>query len=102
MSETIIPLLTVSRAAAIVQCHPETIRRAIRNGRLAAYRRPGCTRISETDLKAYLDTYHCPATEMTSPTWNYVAANGPSSGGRAASVTAALQVARMKRSLVGS
>ncbi|GEN63188.1 hypothetical protein AOE01nite_14120 [Acetobacter oeni] len=99
MSDAITPLLTVSRAASILGCHVETVRRAIRSGRLAAFRMRGCTRISQADLKAYLDTYHCPAHEMTNPIWNSGGASGPSSGGRAASVSDALRVARMKHQL---
>ncbi|MBO1361998.1 helix-turn-helix domain-containing protein [Acetobacter sacchari] len=99
MSEAIAPLLTVYKAAAIVGCCDETIRRAIRSGKLAAYRRPRCTRIAMNDLKAYLDTYHCPASEMTSPTWNYVAANGPSSGGKTDSAAASRLAQRMRNAL---
>jgi len=99
MGEVMQPLLTINRAASIVGCHTETLRRAIRAGKLAAYCRPGATRISETDLKAYLDTYHCPATEMTSRTWNYVAANGPSSGGKKENATDSRLALRMRNAL---
>lgn len=82
MGEGMPRLLTVKKAAFEIQFCAETLRRAIRAGKLAAYRRPGGYRISTTDLKAYMDTYHCPASEMISPTWNYVAANGRLSGGK--------------------
>ncbi|WP_083301825.1 helix-turn-helix domain-containing protein [Kozakia baliensis] len=92
-------LMTVNRVAMIVSVHPETIRRAIRARKLGAYRAPGGLRISETDLKAYLDTYHCPASEMTSRTWSYVEANGPSSGGKKGSVSDFRQALRTKNAL---
>jgi len=55
------PLLTVQQAAVWLNCHPETVRRAIRAGKLAAYRRTNCTRVSEADLVAYLNTFYQPA-----------------------------------------
>jgi excisionase family DNA binding protein len=54
-------LMTVARAAAALDCHPETVRRAIRSGRLACYRMRGCTRISPEHLQAYLDASFHPA-----------------------------------------
>ncbi|GAB6854206.1 hypothetical protein JCM15831A_12300 [Asaia astilbis] len=82
MGEGMPRLLTVKKAASEIHVCAETVRRAIRAGKLAAYRRPGGYRVSTTDLQAYMDTYHCPASEMINPTWNYVAANGRSSGGK--------------------
>lgn len=76
-------LLTVRKVASEIDVCPETIRRAIRTGRLAAYRHPSGYRVSTVDLQAYMDTYHCPASEMTSRTLSYVGANGRSYGGKA-------------------
>lgn len=83
MGEGMPRLLTVRKAASEIDVCPETVRRAIRSGKLAAYLRPGGYRVSTVDLQAYMDTYHCPASETTSRTWNYAAANGRLSGGKA-------------------
>lgn len=59
----ITPLMTIAEAAALLKVHPETIRRAVRNGKLEAYRRPGMTRISVPALQAYLDRCKSPVTD---------------------------------------
>jgi excisionase family DNA binding protein len=55
------PMMTVAQAAQRLGCNPETLRRAIRQGRLACYRFGGCTRLSEEHLRAYLDSALRPA-----------------------------------------
>jgi excisionase family DNA binding protein len=54
-------LMTVAGAAAALTRHPETVRRAIRAGRLGCYRIGGCTRISPEQLEAYLTASELPA-----------------------------------------
>ena len=78
--------LTVDEAAARIAVHPETIRRAIRRGELACYRRPGCTRIAPEHLQAYMDVAFCPARGSASFTSNGTATAGPLSGGKATTV----------------
>ena len=78
--------LTVDEAAARIRVHPETIRRAIRRGELACYRRPGCTRIAPEHLQAYMDAALCPARGSTGLTSNGAATAGPSSGTQSATV----------------
>ncbi len=78
--------LTVDEAAAHLAVHPETIRRAIRRGELACYRRRGCTRIAPEHLQAYMDAAFCPARGSASSTSNGAATAGPSSSGKAVTV----------------
>lgn len=59
--------MTVADAAACLECAPETVRRAIRGGKLACYRLGGCIRISADQLGAYLEASLCPAREQNSP-----------------------------------
>jgi excisionase family DNA binding protein len=47
-------LLTVEQAAELAKCHPETIRRAIRRGHLAASRVGKQHRIARNALEAWL------------------------------------------------
>lgn len=75
-------LMTVSRAAASLGCHPETLRRAIRRGTLACYRFGGCTRISPEHLQAYLENALCPARDPKAQSLRYTGDDGPSFGGK--------------------
>jgi excisionase family DNA binding protein len=63
-------LLTTAKVAKILECNPETIRGAIRAGRLACYRLGGCTRISHEQLAGYLESSLRPVQETTSLTLN--------------------------------
>jgi excisionase family DNA binding protein len=92
-------LMTVARVAAQLDCHPETIRRAIREGRLACYRMRGCTRISPEHLQAYLDAFECRALDQIPQHLNSVAGGGKSSGGMAASAAASRLERRMRLAL---
>ncbi|GAJ30586.1 helix-turn-helix domain-containing protein [Acidomonas methanolica] len=74
--------MTVPEAAMAVRRHPETLRRAIREGRLAAWRQRGCTLVSVADLMAYMEGFLCPAQKMKTPTSNSGAASITSSGGK--------------------
>lgn len=47
-------LMTAEEVAALLSVHPETIRRAVRNRKLAHYRFAGCIRIAQDQLDAYL------------------------------------------------
>ena len=93
------PLLTVAAAAARLDCSPETVRRAIRAGRLACYRIGGCTRIAPEHVAAFLETRLCPARDPQDPGSNSAAAPGASSGGTAASGAAFQQGRRTGRAL---
>jgi excisionase family DNA binding protein len=66
--ETQLKLLTVEKAAAALDCHSETIRRAIRSGRLGCYRFGGLIRISPEQLRQFLDASFCPAKSPPDPT----------------------------------
>ncbi|KXV51115.1 hypothetical protein AD944_02990 [Acetobacter tropicalis] len=91
--------LTVPEAASLVRRHPETLRRAIRQGRLAAWRQPGCTLVSVEALMAFMEGFLCPASVTKSLTSNSAVGSIASSGGSAKSVTAYRQEQRMRRSL---
>jgi excisionase family DNA binding protein len=92
-------LMTVNGAAEQIGCHPETIRRAIRTGRLACYRMRGCTRIAPEHLQAYLDASLCPARDQQDHDSNSTAANGTSRGGREMSVSDFRQARRIRAAL---
>ena len=88
-------MLTVRKAAALLDMHPETLRRAIRAGKLACYKPGRCARITETQLQAYLDAHLCPARDQTDPASNGESSDGTSSAGMQTSV-AAFQLGRRK------
>lgn len=92
-------LLTVNAAASILGYSPETIRRAIRGGRLEAYRRPRGTRIEPDALRTYMELYLCPAKDLTAHSSNYIAVTTASSGGKAAKDGAPRQAMRMSAAL---
>ncbi len=75
-------LMTVAAAAAELDCHPETLRRAIRAGRLSCYRMGGCTRIAPEHLTAYLEDHLCPARDPMDQSSNGAGASGTPSGGK--------------------
>ncbi|KXV69539.1 hypothetical protein AD951_06085 [Acetobacter malorum] len=91
--------MTVPEAAMAVRRHPETLRRAIRQGRLAAWRQRGCTLVSPEALRAYMEDFFCPASATKSLISNAVEASTTSSGGSPESVTVYRQEQRMRRSL---
>lgn len=99
MSDVMERYLTIHEVAARTGQHIETVRRAIRAGRLAAYRIPKNTRITEEAFQDYLRSYHCPAHGTTNRTSNYDAGNGASSGGKKGSASGFQQVQRMRRAL---
>lgn len=99
MREEMPRLLTVRAAASIVGYHPETIRKAIREGRLEAYRRPRATRIEPNALRTYMELYLCPAKDPIDHFSNYTAERTTSSGGRAARDGAPRRVMRMNAAL---
>ena len=86
-------MLTVRKAAVLLDVHPETLRRAIRAGKLACYKPGRCARISEQQLQAYLDAHLCPARDQTDPVSNGENSDGISPGGTEMHV-AAFQLAR--------
>jgi excisionase family DNA binding protein len=68
MGSTPIPrMMSIAKVAAQIDCHPETLRRAIRAGKLACYKLGRCTRITQEQLQAYLDAALCPAVDQTDP-----------------------------------
>ncbi|WP_390614214.1 helix-turn-helix domain-containing protein [Gluconacetobacter diazotrophicus] len=91
--------MTVAAAASIAGLHIDTLRKAIREGRLEAYRRPRATRVTPEALRAYMDLYLCPAKDQIGHFWNSIEGRGASSGGRAESASEARRVLRMKRAL---
>ena len=55
------PLLTVPEAAQLSHCNIETVRRAVRSGKLSARKVGRCYRIDRDDLEAWLGrTRHVP------------------------------------------
>lgn len=99
MSEILERYLTIQEVASRTGQHPETVRRAIRAGRLAAYRIPKNTRVTEEAFQDYIRSYHCPAHATTSRISNYDAGNGASSGGKKESGSDFRQVLRTRRAL---
>ncbi len=58
------PFMTVRDIARVIRCHPETVRRWIREGKLPAYRFPGkgknrTLRIDEAALSRFLEEGEC-------------------------------------------
>ncbi|MBF0860222.1 hypothetical protein HKD24_13585 [Gluconobacter sp. LMG 31484] len=80
-----------------VRRHPETLRRAIRQGRLAAWRQRGCTLVSLEALRAYMEDFFCPASASKSLTSNSAVASIVSSGGPMENAIAFQRAQRMKR-----
>ena len=54
-------LMTIEEAAERLCVHPETIRRAVRNRKLAHYRFAGVIRIAQVHVADYLAASLCPA-----------------------------------------
>jgi excisionase family DNA binding protein len=92
-------LLTTGEAAASLGCHPETLRRAIRNGTLTCYRFGGCVRLSPDHLKAFMDKALCPARDPNEQSLNDTEADGASSGGTVERVAAFRREQRMNAAL---
>ncbi len=61
-------LFTVEVVAGQFGVHPETIRRAIRSGRMGCYRLGGCIRVSADQLAAYLEASLCSSRKQDLPT----------------------------------
>ena len=99
MPEPLPRLFTVDSAAAQLDCHPETLRRAIRRGDLACYRIGGCTRIAPEHLTAYLEASLCPARAPQDPSLSGTAASGPSAGGTQDAVDTFRQARRTRAAL---
>jgi excisionase family DNA binding protein len=53
-------LFSINTAAARLACHPETLRRIIRRGELAAVKVGRTWRVRETDLDAFLNAHTVP------------------------------------------
>ncbi len=58
-------LFSINTAAARLDCHPETLRRIIRRGDLAAVKVGRTWRVRESDLVAYLNAHTVPAKAET-------------------------------------
>ncbi|MGI4950960.1 MAG: helix-turn-helix domain-containing protein [Janthinobacterium lividum] len=99
MPERLPRLFTVAAAAAQLDCHPETLRRAIRRGDLACYRLGGCTRIAPDQLSAYLEAALCPARDPQDLSSSSTGASGPSAGGTMDAVDSFRQARRTRRAL---
>ena len=61
MTDPLPRLMTVAAAAAELDCHPETIRRAIRAGKIAHYRLMGMIRVSPEQIAAFVESCLQPA-----------------------------------------
>jgi excisionase family DNA binding protein len=61
------PLLTIPEAAKILHCHPDTVRNAIRRGRLKAHKVEGAVRISEAAVNAYLEAREIETANKAAP-----------------------------------
>lgn len=92
-------LYTTASAAAALGYHVETIRRAIRAGKLACYRPGRNARIAPEHLDAWLKASECPARDPNDPLSNDTEADGQSSGGMAASVAEFRLEQRMNKAL---
>jgi excisionase family DNA binding protein len=93
-------LLTITKAAEQFDCHPETLRRAIRAGKLACYRFGGAVRLSPEHLQAWMDAALCPARDPQDQSLSHAEEAGQSSGGMETHV-AALQQARRQNKALG-
>lgn len=91
--------MTVAKAASIADLHIDTVRKAIRQGKLEAYRRPRATRVTPEALKAYMDLYLCPARDQNDHSSNYIGGRGTLSGGKAESASEARRALRMRKVL---
>ncbi len=60
-------LFSINTAAARLDCHPETLRRIIRRGELAAVKVGRTWRVRETDLDAFLDKNTVQAKSESAP-----------------------------------
>ena len=92
-------LLTVEAAAERLGCAPETVRRAIRAGRLACYRLGGCIRIAPEHLSAFLESHLCPVRDQTAPASSSTADSTTSPGGTDRHVGAYQQARRTQSAL---
>jgi len=92
-------LFTAEEVARRLKCNPETVRRAIRTGRLAFYKLNGCNRVSLPDLAAYLESNRCPVQGQTDPSSSSGEASTTSSGGAMELVTAHRRAVATRSSL---
>jgi excisionase family DNA binding protein len=95
-------IYTTATAAAALGYHVETVRRAIREGRLACYRPGRAARISEEHLQAWLKASECPARDPQDQSSNGTEADGASSGGTMDLGAELRQERRMNQALEGS
>ncbi len=63
-NESMDNLFSINTAAARLDCHPETLRRIIRRGELAAVKVGRDWRVRESDLNAFLDARTVPAKDV--------------------------------------
>jgi excisionase family DNA binding protein len=102
-SDTPLPrLMTIDDAAEALHCHPETLRRAIRQKRLSCYRIGGLYRLSAEQLKTYLESAQCLALGQTAPSSPDIAENGVSASGMETALAGSRQVRRMSAALDSS
>ncbi|MBS0959819.1 helix-turn-helix domain-containing protein [Acetobacter thailandicus] len=100
MGEVLDRLLTVTEAAQIMSMHPQTVRKAIREGEISVYRFSRSIRITESAISEYLNRYLCPAKDQRNHSSNSTERNGASYGlMKTESAKEALQAARMRSAL---
>jgi excisionase family DNA binding protein len=58
-------LFSINTAAARLECHPETLRRIIRRGEMAAVKVGRTWRVRESDLTAFLDKNTVPVKDVS-------------------------------------
>lgn len=92
-------LLTIEQVAERIGLHPETLRRAVRAGKLGCYRLQGCIRIAPAQLDAYLQENLCPAHVPTDPLSKPERACSTLLGSTETSVSAYRQARRTRLSL---
>jgi excisionase family DNA binding protein len=56
---TVPRVMSLAAAASMLQVHPETLRRAIRAGKLTAYKVGRVARVSHDQIQSYLDASLC-------------------------------------------
>src|SRR6185312_13526355 len=99
MTEVLPRLMTVETVASQLDVHPETLRRAIRSGKLACYRLSGCIRIAPEQLAAYLESHLCPVQGQIALPSRSIEGSGISSGGTEMRAAGFRQERRTQRAL---
>ena len=68
--------MTVDDVAALLAVHPQTIRKWLRNGEIGGSDTPAGWRLTQADIKTWLDKYRKPVSASTPPAAQATAAEG--------------------------